>query len=210
MIYMNITDAIALANASKDRSIPFADADKFWDDKEYSLTQRQVERKTFESIKLIESLVKRDTEKKYLDPDNMELRLSMRTLKNAKIKKVVPHTRWMTILDKDGKAVYACTYKDAASGKSLFLDKDGLEIVSAKGWKELRKFFETGEPVKQEKPAKEPKQKNSKKVVSEEASDENSKEIITIKTPDKMEPKVEVSEVEVSEEDPEIPEELVG
>ena len=209
MTYMNITDAIALANASKDRSIPFADADKFWDVKEYSLTQRQVERKTFESIKLIESLVKRDTEKKYLDPDNMELRLSMRTLKNAKVKKVVPHTRWMTILDKDGKVVYACTYKDAASGKSLFLDKDGLEIVSAKGWKELRKFFETGEPVKQEKPAKEPKKKNSKKVVSEEASVENSKEIITIKTPDKTEPEVK-SEVEVSEEDPEIPEELVG
>lgn len=189
MINMNITEAIALASKSKDRTIPFEIANKFWVVKEFPMTQRQVERKTFESIKLIESLVKRDTERKFFDPDNMELRISLKILKDAKVKKVVPHTRWMTILDKDGKAVYACTYKDAATGRSLFVDKDGLEMVNAKGWKELRKFFETGEQ-KTEKPEEKIK---DKQVVSE---------VIVRKTPDKKEEPVV--------EDPEIPEELVG
>ena len=218
---MNIKEAIEYINKVGKAGIELETAKQFWDlEQGKSLSDDQIKAKTFDTIKLVESLVVRDKAQKFLNAEKM--RINLTTQVGPKTKKVAPYNLWINILNEDGVAVYACTYQDYATGNSIIIDGDGKEVASGKGWKKVRDYFrtevetpkaETSKKTKTEKPKKEPKAKKAKKVApkkdkhddppAEEKKNDTSEQVAT----------EQVVAEKVSLDDfiePEIPEELVG
>lgn len=191
---MNIKEAIEYINKVGKAGIELETAKQFWDKEQAkSLSDDQIKAKTFDTIKLVESLVVRDKAQKFLNAEKM--RINLTTQVGPKTKKVAPYNLWINILDENGVAVYACTYQDYATGNSMILDGDGKEVVSGKGWKKVRDYFRT-EIEKAETPKK-ATPKVAPKVATPEPKAETTDEVAVAPT----------TEVEVVDE-PEIPEEL--
>ena len=150
---MTITEAINLAkNYSREAGIETAEASRLWPDGIPSrLDESQFCKKTYNSIKLIETLVKRDVAKEWLDPDNMTLDFSVEV--GTKTKKAIPYNLWFNIRDTEGNLLFSMAYTDFHNdGRSVVKDGNGTIIFIEKGWKELREKFTTGKKVKVAKP----------------------------------------------------------
>ena len=145
---MNITEAIKLANSVSKHGMPIETAMQFWADiQDFTYSGKQIPMHTYNTIKLIESLLKKDTKHIFIDPDNQSIIIRTTVGEKAKGKKQIPHTLWCDVIDANGKIEFSFTYVDHTDGMSKVMFTEysahpGIHFI-AKGWKKIRSFFES-------------------------------------------------------------------
>lgn len=140
---MNLKEAIDLADkATATSRIDYEVAKEFWPDPNPILTPDKISLKTYDSLKLIKSLISKDKAKKFIgDPTQLKLQCFVGTGK-VKDSKKTSVSIWFRLLDLDGNVVLSATYHDWQTGMSIVDFPDGSKIVES-GWKKIREHFNT-------------------------------------------------------------------
>lgn len=185
---MNMNETIALNEKHGKNRMPIEIAKTFWATKQEKVFDDDtIIRKTYDGIKLIESLIKRDTAKKYFQPDNLQL--VFRTEVHPKTeKKNSSCTLWMDLIGIGSPEImYSMTYSHGLTGKSIVYDGSGKILAEEKGWKKLRAHFQTFDIKEEETPETSSKIKKAAKApVSTVPAEQTAEEASILEIPEEL------------------------